>query len=57
MQVRFQINYTSKGEWFFETNDFKNTSFDVFKKAGYAYKFSVNNKVFTIERVDAVYHI
>ena len=55
MQVRFHINYSSKGERFFETYDFNNTSFDVFKKAGYAYEFSVNNKVFTIERVDAVF--
>lgn len=55
MQVRFHINNTSKGERFLETDAFLNTSYDVFKKAGCAYEFSVNNKVFTIERVDAVF--
>jgi hypothetical protein len=55
MKVRFQINYTSKGTHFFETEDFKKASFDVFKKIGYMYEFSLNNKVFTIERVDAVF--
>jgi hypothetical protein len=55
MKVRFQINYTSKGMQFFETEDFKKASFDVFKKIGHTYEFSLNNKVFTIERVDAVF--
>jgi len=55
MQVRFHINYTSRGEVFFETDDFKNTSLDVFKKRGNAYEFNMNNKVFTIEREDAVF--
>lgn len=55
MQIRFQINYRPKGNQFFETEDFKNASFDVFKKVGFAYEFNVNNKVFTIERKDAAF--
>lgn len=55
MQIRFQINYNPKGNQFFETEDFKNASFDVFKKVRFTYEFNVNNKVFTIERVDAVF--
>ena len=55
MQIRFQINYTPKGNQFFESEDYRNSSFDVFKKVGFAYEFSVNGKVFTIERVDAVF--
>ena len=55
MQIRFQINYHPKGNQFFETEDLRNASFDVFKKVGYAYEFNVNSKVFTIERVDAIF--
>jgi hypothetical protein len=55
MQIRFQINYKPKGNQFFDTDDLKDASFDVFKKVGFAYEFNMNNKLFTIERVDAVF--
>ena len=55
MRIRFQIGYRSRSNQFFDTEDFKGVSFDMFKRIGRIYEVNVNDKVLTIEKVDAIF--